>query len=194
MTSEHIDPCLSMSSANRICRGGFSVLESGQPDLLKIRSTLFLGPRISNRDQKRIKRKKTCTVGCQQKRQTKSRAARHKAQYGKSLDAEFGQATFVPIRVYCGSDQRNIIAVNNKGEDMVNYCGVTQRSSHCGRRGRSRRICFSQFAHLRFEHRFSDSRCIPCPWTAVAVTRIWSHTMFHFSPDFTLIFILVACY
>ena len=61
------------------------------------------------------------------RQRTKSRTARHKAQYqyGKSLDADFGLVTFVLLYVYCGGNQRSVIAVNDKGEVMVNCRGVT---------------------------------------------------------------------
>ena len=48
----------------------------------------------------------------------------------------FWPGDVVRLRVYCGGNQQNVIAVNNEVVDAVNCRGVTQRLSRCGRRVR----------------------------------------------------------
>ena len=81
-----------------------------------------------------------------QPRANKPNPKPRKAQYGKSLSTRILAWRVVRLRVCCGGDQRNVIAVNNEVDDTVNCRSVTQRSSRCGRR--VRRNVFFKFCPL----------------------------------------------
>ena len=79
---------------------------------LKNQVNPFLGPSNFKLGPKReIKRKKTCTY-------LRPRAKKPNIQ-------NHGRPSIARLRVYCGGDQRNVIAVNDEVDDTVNCRSVT---------------------------------------------------------------------